>query len=148
MIVHAGLIALFDRGVWRGALIEGPSGAGKSDLALRAMAMGPWRLVADDRVRLFVSGAQLFGRAPAILAGKIEARGLGVIGQCWRGMAPIHLAVRCLGPGESPERAPEEAVARFLGVGVGRLALHARAPSAPILLTAAMRRLGGGGLIR
>ena len=79
MIVHAGLIALFDAGAWRGALIEGPSGAGKSDLALRAIAAGGWRLVADDRVRLFVSAGRLFGRAPAVLAGRMEVRGLGVI---------------------------------------------------------------------
>ena len=51
MVRHAGLIALWDAGVWRGALIEGVSGAGKSDLMLRALQAG-WTLVADDRVEI------------------------------------------------------------------------------------------------
>ncbi len=77
MIVHGGLIARRLGEHWRGVLIEGPSGAGKSDLALRALERG-FSLVADDRVRLFVSGGRLYGRAPSALAGLIEARGIGV----------------------------------------------------------------------
>ena len=48
---HAGLIALYDAGGWKGVLIEGASGSGKSDLALRCLGRG-FRLVADDRTRL------------------------------------------------------------------------------------------------
>ncbi len=147
MIVHAGLIALRDRGVWRGALLEGPSGSGKSDLALRATAAGPWRLVADDRVRLFVSGGAVFGRAPAVIAGKIEARGLGVIDRPWLAFARIDLAVHCLAHGEAAERIPDAEATTRLGVAIPRLALAASLAAAPVLLTAAMGRLGGGARI-
>ena len=95
MIVHAGLIAQFDRGAWRGVLIEGVSGAGKSDLALRALASG-WVLVADDRTLVWVSGGRLYGRAAPALAGLIEARGLGAaVTDRHRAFAPIDLVVDC-----------------------------------------------------
>ena len=81
MILHAGLIAARIAGFWRGVLIEGPSGSGKSDLALRALSQG-FRLVADDRVVVWASGGRLFGRAPEILNGLIELRGLGVRNAC------------------------------------------------------------------
>jgi serine kinase of HPr protein (carbohydrate metabolism regulator) len=80
MIRHAGLIAHRVAGTWRGALVEGPSGVGKSDLALRALDQG-FVLVADDRTLVFVSGGELYGRAPDALAGLVEARGLGVLPQ-------------------------------------------------------------------
>ena len=51
MIHHAGLLARWTGGHWRGVLIEGESGSGKSDLALRALDDG-WSLVADDRTLL------------------------------------------------------------------------------------------------
>jgi hypothetical protein len=78
VIRHAGLIARRVAGRWRGVLIEGPSGAGKSDLALRALDHG-FRLVADDRVLLWVCGGRLYGRAPDTLRGLIEVRGLDVV---------------------------------------------------------------------
>ena len=65
---HAGLIALYGGGLWRGVLIEGRSGSGKSDLALRCLSLG-FRLVADDRTRLWVSEGRLFGAAPEPIAG-------------------------------------------------------------------------------
>lgn len=94
MILHAGLIARRQAGRWRGVLIEGASGAGKSDLALRAIDAG-WALVADDRTLVWVSGGRLFGRAPAPLAGLIEARGVGVVASPWRAFAGIDLIVTC-----------------------------------------------------
>ena len=106
MILHAGLIALRVAGSWRGALIQGPSGIGKSDLALRAVAEG-FRLVADDRGVVFVSGGVLFGRAPDTLRGLIEVRGLGVVRQTALVTAPISLSVRCKHSPEAVERLPD-----------------------------------------
>ncbi|KFE33987.1 HPr kinase/phosphorylase [Thioclava atlantica] len=73
--VHASVVAL-DPG--RGVLIRGASGAGKSALALRLMAYGA-HLVADDRVDLSVEDGALIARAPAAIAGRIEARGVGIL---------------------------------------------------------------------
>lgn len=77
MIVHAGAVAKWADGCWRAALFFGPSGAGKSDLALRALQAG-WRLVSDDYSLIWASGGALWARAPEAIAGRIEARGLGI----------------------------------------------------------------------
>ena len=91
--VHATAVARWEPGVgWRAVLISGSSGAGKSDLALRLMGRG-WRLVADDYVHVFASGEALYATAPDTIAGRIEARGVGVIGACIRGVVRLVLAV-------------------------------------------------------
>ena len=72
--VHATCVSLYGAGL----IIRGPSGAGKSDLALRLIDRGA-RLVADDRVNLLVSDNGVIARAPEILAGLLEVRGLGIL---------------------------------------------------------------------
>lgn len=75
MLIHASTIALNCRGL----LILGPSGAGKSGLALRLMASGA-RLVADDQTHLEKGKTgELIARAPSSIAGRIEARQVGLI---------------------------------------------------------------------
>jgi serine kinase of HPr protein (carbohydrate metabolism regulator) len=140
VILHAGLIALRDGGLWRGVLIEGPSGSGKSDLALRAIAAG-WSLVADDRTLVWTSGGQVFGRAAPALAGLIEARGIGVVAMPARDFAPIHLIVRCT-PAEAVERMPENQARDLLGTAIPRVDLAAREASTPAKLACAVWRLG------
>ena len=120
---HAGLIALYDAGGWKGVLIEGASGSGKSDLALRCLGRG-FRLVADDRTRLWVSEGRLFGAAPAPIAGLIEARGLGVMPMEALKFAEVRLVVRCLGPADPLERLPESDSRTLLGVAVPRIAVR------------------------
>jgi len=65
---------------WHGAglLILGRSGSGKSGLALALMAWG-CALVADDRTLVAQEAGALIASAPAILAGRIEARGIGIL---------------------------------------------------------------------
>jgi len=125
LIRHAGLIAAWAGGSWRGVLIEGPAGAGKSDLAIRALAQG-FRLVADDRVALWVSGDRLFGRAPETLAGLLEVRGLP--------LAEVALVVRC----GTPERTPDPAFTELLGVSIPLIELDPREASAPAKLSRAL----------
>lgn len=139
MILHAGLIAAFRNGRWRGALIEGVSGAGKSDLALRALDHG-FRLVADDRVRIWTSGGALYGRAPETLAGQIEVRGLGVVAEPALAWRRIDLCVRC----GTPERMPEPAFAEHLGLSIPLIVLAPLETSAPAKLSRALRHLGCG----
>jgi serine kinase of HPr protein (carbohydrate metabolism regulator) len=136
MIVHAGLIARRLDGFWRGVLIEGPSGAGKSDLALRALDLG-FRLVADDRVSLWLSDGRLFGRAPEALHGLIEVRGVDVTGEAALPFCEIDLIVQ---PG-APERLPEPESAKRLGVELPLLTLSYGEPSAPAKLGRAIAAL-------
>jgi serine kinase of HPr protein (carbohydrate metabolism regulator) len=140
VILHAGLIALRDRGRWRGVLIEGPSGSGKSDLALRAIAAG-WSLVADDRTLVWTSGGHVFGRAAPALAGLIEARGVGVVAMPAREFAPIDLVVHCI-RADAMERMPENQARDLLGTAIPRVDLAAWEASAPAKLACEVWRLG------
>ena len=138
MIRHAGLVARRAQGRWRGVLIEGPSGAGKSDLALRALEQG-FRLVADDRVLLWVSGGRLFGRAPDALAGLLEVRGVDVVEVPALAYAEVALVVRC----GDPERIPEPQAADLLGVRLPAVTLPALEASAAAKLSRALARFDG-----
>lgn len=89
-----------------GVLILGESGAGKSQLALQLIARGA-KLVADDRVELFAREEQLWARAPAQLAGLMEARGIGIVPLAFVEEAHVTLAIRMVGLAEVP-RLPEE----------------------------------------
>jgi serine kinase of HPr protein (carbohydrate metabolism regulator) len=113
VIRHAGLLAQRERGLWKGALIEGPSGSGKSDLAIRALAAG-LRLVADDRVLIWVSEGRLYGRAPDPLRGLIEVRGQGVVRVEPVPFAEVVLIARL----RTPERMPDLRTENVLGIAV------------------------------
>jgi serine kinase of HPr protein (carbohydrate metabolism regulator) len=142
-VLHAGLVALYDRGAWKGVLIQGPSGVGKSDLALRALGAG-FVLVADDRTLLWTAQGRLFGACPPAIAGLIEARGLGIVPAAARSFAQIRLVVRCRAPGETVERMPEPVRETLLGVALPALDLHPLQASAPQKLIHALSLLGGG----
>jgi len=107
--IHASCVILADAGAMFGApadcgiLILGESGAGKSSVMLKLLALGA-KLVADDRVELFVREWTLHARAPATLAGLIEARGLGIVALPYAAESSIALAVRL---GSAPQRYPD-----------------------------------------
>jgi len=136
--VHATAVALWCRDGWRGALLRGPSGAGKSDLALRLMADG-WRLIGDDYVHVFASGGDLFAAPAERIAGRIEARGVGIIPSRHLPLGRVRLVVDCLQ--HSGERLPETGAVTLSQVAVPLLSLDVRPASAPTLLAQAMRRL-------
>jgi len=137
VIHHAGLIAAFIGGGWRGVLIQGPSGSGKSDLALRCLSQG-FRLVADDRVELWISGGTLYGRAPETLSGRIEVRGLDVLAEPALPWRRVSLCVRA----GTPDRIPEPAFTDDFGLRLPLLTLALLESSAPAKLTRALRHLG------
>jgi serine kinase of HPr protein (carbohydrate metabolism regulator) len=138
VIVHAGLVARRLAGAWRGVLIEGPSGAGKSDLALRCIAAG-FRLVADDRTLLWVSGGRLYGRAPDTLSGQVEVRGLDVIEEGGAPFAEVVLVAQC----DTPERLPDPEHVDRLGVILPLVRVTPLEASAPLKLDRALQHLGG-----
>lgn len=89
-----------------GVLLVGDSGAGKSDLALRLIAQGA-RLVADDRVELYVRNGALWARPPEKLAGLIEARGVGIVSLPYAHEERVALVIQLVAPDAVP-RLPED----------------------------------------
>lgn len=123
---------------WRGVLITGAPGAGKSDLALRLIGQG-WRLVADDYAHVFASGGVLYATAPATIAGRMEARGVGIVGACTVIQARLSLVVELVEG--AVERLPEARVQRFEGVDLPLITLDANEASVVEKVTAAIARL-------
>jgi len=74
IILHASCVTSKDGAV----LILGQSGSGKSGLALELMALGAV-LVADDRVKLYRENGGIVAVAPETIAGRIEARYVGIL---------------------------------------------------------------------
>jgi serine kinase of HPr protein (carbohydrate metabolism regulator) len=128
-----------------GVLLRGASGAGKSDLALRLIEGGAV-LIADDRVELRMDQGRLMAGAPAVLAGLMEARGVGILRLPHVPVAALHLVVDLVAP-TAVERLPEPAWAELLGARLPRLALAPFEASTPakIRFAAAIARSGGLG---
>ena len=104
-LLHADAVARWTPAGWRGVLITGASGAGKSDLALRLIGQPGWRLVADDYAHVFASGGALYATAPTTIAGRIEARGAGLLPVRRRDLVRLVLIVELTA--EALERLPE-----------------------------------------
>ncbi|MFN3670006.1 MAG: HPr kinase/phosphorylase [Brevundimonas sp.] len=136
---HATALAQWTpRAGWRAVLVRGPSGAGKSDLALRLMGRG-WRLVADDYVHVFASGGAVYAVPPKVIAGRIEARGVGIVDARARGLARLMLVV-VLG-GSPPERLPEPETTTLAGLPLPLLRLSGFEASAVEKVAAAIAPL-------
>jgi HPr kinase/phosphorylase len=116
---HATCVSIGGRGV----LLLGPSASGKSDLALRLIDGGAV-LVADDRVNLLAKSGQLLASVPVPIAGKIEARGVGILELPYVQDIPVALAID-LAQEKNRERLPEPAFFDCLGVRVPLLSLDA-----------------------
>ena len=128
---------------WCGLLLRGPSGVGKSDLALRMIEAGG-RLVADDQCVLERRGDAILVSAPETIAGKIEARGVGILSMASAlPRAPLLLVVDLVEEGAA-ERMPEPAHCTLLGLELPRLSLNAFDVSAPAKLRLAVEQLSRG----
>ncbi len=131
--VHGSAVAIGGRGV----LILGASGSGKSDLALRLIDRGA-TLIADDQVELTPRAGRLHACALAILHGRIEVRGIGIV-DVDATRATLALAVDI---DRLPERMPGPETIRLHGVELPLIALAPFAASAPIKVELALKRLG------
>ena len=135
LLVHATSVAIGGRAV----LLRGPSGSGKSDLALRLIDAGA-RLVADDRSELRRDGDALMIRAPATIAGLIEARGVGILRVAPLADAPLALIADLVAP-DAVERLPEPRSETILGLSIPLIALAPFEASAPAKLRLALDAL-------
>lgn len=135
--IHATTVARLCGAEWRGLMLMGPSGSGKSDLALRLIDAG-WRLVADDYSLVWASGGGLYATSPPAIAGRIEARGLGIIRSPSRPMARIAAVIACAEP---IERLPEPETHVMEGVAVPLFRLNPFAASAAVLAARALQTL-------
>lgn len=111
LTLHATAVALEGRAL----LILGPSGAGKSSLALEMIALGAG-LIADDVVRVYRKGEDLFAAPAHSGVDLIEARGVGLLRAPTSDAAPVQLVVD-LGRREKA-RLPDLRFWRHDGVGV------------------------------
>jgi HPr kinase/phosphorylase len=133
MLVHATAIAIAGSAV----LLRGPPRAGKSDLALRLMDGGA-RLVADDQVKLRRKGDRVVVGSPAVIAGLLEVRGVGIIRVEALEEAPLDLLVDLVPPAEV-ERLPDSRFEDVLGVSIPLIGLAAFEASAAAKLRLALR---------
>lgn len=137
--VHATTVALYRPGRgWFGVMLTGRSGAGKSDLALRLIATG-WRLVADDYTHVFASSGHLYGTVPTTIEGRIEVRGVGIVGQSTVALAQLGLVISLTAA--PTERLPESVFESHCGIDLPRVALDGFQPSAVEKITVLSRRL-------
>ena len=122
-----------------GVLILGASGTGKSALALELMSRGA-RLVSDDQTDLKRRADTLIASAPPAIAGRIEARFVGILRAEALPEVPVALAVDLDAPDEE-NRLPLRRSANWLGVNVSLLhnVRHAYFPAAILQLLKAGR---------
>lgn len=125
-----------------GVLLRGPSGSGKSDLALRLIDRGA-RLVADDRVELRLEKGAIAASAPGPIAGRMEARGIGIHEIPSVAETRLGLVVDLVESGRI-ERLPEPQVCNLLGVSLPLVRLVAFEASAGAKVRLAARALGQG----
>ena len=133
MLLHGTCVGIGGRGV----LIAGPSGSGKSDLALRLIDRGAV-LVADDQVRLTAMDGRLLATVPDTIAGKIEARGIGIVEMAHQSPMPVWLLVDLVG---AVERMPERVTRELLGVRIPAVALNPFEASAPVKVGLALKAI-------
>lgn len=152
MRLHASCVCLAQKGI----LIRGKPGSGKSDLALRLIdepgyGMGDTALraalVADDQVEIYKSGDSLLARAPEILAGLLEIRGLGIVRCHAIASAPLALVVDLDGQADRLPGFGEQTVS-FLGLSLPVLYLPSALASAPARVRAALAIVGNPSRLR
>jgi serine kinase of HPr protein (carbohydrate metabolism regulator) len=133
--IHATCLVVGEAGL----LIRGPSGSGKSTSAREIVAAARQaglfaRLVSDDRTRIGMRHGRLVAGAVEAIAGRIEARGVGILHVPFEARAVVRLVLDL--SSYEPPRLPqgEDAVVTLCGVMVPRLLQRSGATSAGLVL--------------
>lgn len=141
-LMHGTCVAVSGAGV----LLIGPSGSGKSDLALRLIDDGAL-LVADDQCMLEADAGGICVRAPESLAGRLEVRGVGIVGVNSAAQAHVALVVNLVAREDEP-RMPKKGAPlptqNILGQSIPCLQLWPFAASAPAKIRLALNGLQFG----
>ena len=135
ILVHGTTVALEGQGV----LLRGPSGSGKSDLALRLIDSGA-HLVADDQTELTRNADVLIAGSPASIVGRMEVRGVGILGVPAVPSAPLRLVVDLVAP-DRVERLPRPQFCEYLQCSLPLLALAPFEASTPAKIRLALASL-------
>jgi serine kinase of HPr protein (carbohydrate metabolism regulator) len=133
--VHATCIVVGEAGI----LIRGESGTGKSALARAivetANRAGRFaRLVSDDRTRIAQRHGRLVAQVVPSIAGRIEARGAGILAVAHEPGAVVRLVVDITNAEPPRLPAPEDQTIVLCGVVVPRLRQCSNASSPGLVL--------------
>ena len=119
--VHATLIDYNGKGI----LLTGKSGSGKSDVALRMIMDKGAKLVGDDRIMLNRDGNAVLGKAPDILAKKLEVRNVGIVEiENITEEVEVCLCVELCKDKTSLDRLPQNKYIDILGVDIPQIELY------------------------
>lgn len=119
--IHASCVSYNNQGV----LIYGPSGLGKSDLCLRLIMDKGAKLVADDRVDIYVKNHDIKAHCIDTISGLLEVRGVGLIRFDNLKSCKIKLVVELVKSLEDVERFPEEEYFELEDVKIKKIKLYA-----------------------
>ena len=123
LLLHATGLCAYGRGL----LVGGAAGSGKSTLALDMMALGA-SLISDDRVWIEKTSQGVQMCAPSAVAGKVEARGIGILQVEHTAQAPLNYCINLSSFGEQRLPIPKNVtfldvqVQQFSGGGIHHLA--------------------------
>ncbi len=134
----------------RAIMLRGASGSGKSRLALELLAearrIGTHAaLIGDDRLVLEAASGRLVARAVAPLAGRIEARGLGILAIAHEPAGVVGLVVDLVRdcPERLPDREKGDLVTTIADVALPRLPLWIEDASPVVRILAALADADG-----
>lgn len=133
--IHATCINLNSKGI----LLLGYSGAGKSDLALRLITLFSASLVSDDRTDVVRISDKIKAKAPDVLKGLLEVRGVGIVNFEYMEETTVDVVIK-LEP-EKQERLPEKQYYELEGIKLPLFKINPFEVSAPSKVLSILRLL-------
>ena len=133
--IHATCINLNSKGI----LFLGYSGAGKSDLALRLITLFSASLVSDDRTDVVRISDKIKAKAPDVLKGLLEVRGVGIVNFEYMEETTVDVVIK-LEP-EKQERLPEKQYYELEGIKLPLFKINPFEVSAPSKVLSILRLL-------